>query len=273
MQYITGIHALNLPCSLMTCGDWHCSSIQWRRPNLRESKQSIFGDYGIELNVTIPEHEGTYAVANHIRALLDLLELGKFSVAQGMNNDFICNDDYNDEIFSKVSLMTDSPKWNEIDRFMGKEYTLKWLDYKKAAGLYDSCGGAFVDNSLIDFPCIFTKKQLNYITRSVIDAAQIVFTEKLRDVILFGSYARGDYKEWSDVDFMILADLDDLDSLEIWQLEQTFTDLLADLSFHMNLLLSTIITPYGRFERMKEDYPFYRNVNKEGKSLCPAKSV
>ena len=269
MLYITGIHALNLPCSLMTCGDWHCSSIQWKRPNMRESKQSIFGDYGIEFNVTIPEHDGTYAVANHIRALLDLLELGIFSVAQGMNNDFICNDDYNDEIFGKVTLLSDSLKWNEIDRFMGKEYAHKWLDYKKTAGLSD-LSDAFVDKSLIDFPCIFTKKQLKYIMRSVIDAAQIVFTEKLRDVILFGSYARGDYKEWSDVDIMILVDVDDLDSLEIWQLEQTFTDLLADLSFHMNLLLNTIITPYGRFERMKEVYPFYRNVNVEGKRLCPA---
>ena len=125
-----------------------------------------------------------------------------------------------------------------------------------------------MDNSLIDFPCIFTDKQLEYIANRVVDAAGIVFTDKLRDVILFGSYARGDYKEWSDVDIMVLAEVDDLDSLEVWRLEQIFTDLLADLSYRMNLLLSTIVTPYGRFERMKENYPFYRNVNKEGKSLC-----
>ena len=135
MLYITGIHALNLPCSLLTCGDWHCSSIQWARPTLRESKESIFGEYGIELNVTIPEHDAAYAAANHIRALLDLMELGKFSVAQGMNKDFICNDSYNDEIFNKVSLMRELPGWHEIDRFMGKEYWSKWLDFKKGGGL------------------------------------------------------------------------------------------------------------------------------------------
>ena len=135
MLYITGIHALNLPCSLLTCGDWHCSSIQWKRPTLRESKESIFGEYGIELNVAIPEHDAIYAAANHIRALLDLMELGKFSVAQGMNKDFICNDSYNDEIFNKVSLMSEFPGWHEIDRFMGKEYWSKWLDFKRGAGL------------------------------------------------------------------------------------------------------------------------------------------
>jgi len=102
---------------------------------MRESDQSFFGDYGIALNVKIPEHDGMYAAANHIRALLDLIELGKFSVAQGMNRDFICNDDYNDEIFTKVSLMKNFTRWHEIDRFMGKEYYSKWLNFKRKVGL------------------------------------------------------------------------------------------------------------------------------------------
>ena len=29
MKYISGINALNLPCSLDTCGDWHTSALQW----------------------------------------------------------------------------------------------------------------------------------------------------------------------------------------------------------------------------------------------------
>ena len=126
-----------------------------------------------------------------------------------------------------------------------------------------------MDNSIINFPSVFTDKQLEYISQNVVDAAHRVFTEKLRDVILYGSYARGDYQEWSDVDIMILADLDGLDSQEIWRLDRTLMDVLSDLCFHMNLLLSTIITPYDRFEQMKESYPFYRNVNREGKRLWP----
>ena len=135
MRYITGQHALNLPCSLMTSGDWHQSALQWESPFFRESKDSIFGDYGIEHNVSIPEHKGVYDVANHIRALLDLLEMGKFTVAQGMNRDYICNDEYTDEIFNQVSKLIDSPLWPEIDCFMGREYYAQWLEYKKGRGL------------------------------------------------------------------------------------------------------------------------------------------
>ncbi len=43
----------------------------------------LFDNYGIELEKHIPEHDGVYAVANMIRALLDLLEEGNFSVVQG----------------------------------------------------------------------------------------------------------------------------------------------------------------------------------------------
>ena len=47
MQYITGQHALNIPCPLLTCGDWHQSAIQWNYPLFRNSNDSVFGDYGI----------------------------------------------------------------------------------------------------------------------------------------------------------------------------------------------------------------------------------
>jgi len=135
LRYITGIHALNLPCSLLTCGDWHCSALKWESITYRDTNDSAFGEWGIEHCAVVPEHHGIHAIANHVRALLDLLEMGNFSAAQGMNQDFICNDDYNDEIFDKVTLLMNLPHWREIDAFMGREYCGKWLDFKKQAGL------------------------------------------------------------------------------------------------------------------------------------------
>lgn len=131
MQYITGIHALNIPCVLATSGDWHQSALQWQHPNLAESAGSLFGDYGIERGRHIPEHPGTYNVANHIRALLDLIAQGKFTIAQGMNRDFIGNDRYTDEVFEKVAMLRTAKNWPDIDRFMGREYYAKWLDFKE----------------------------------------------------------------------------------------------------------------------------------------------
>lgn len=50
MKYLTGLYALNLPCQLDTCGDWHSKSIDWSHPDIRESNNSILKDYGIEKN-------------------------------------------------------------------------------------------------------------------------------------------------------------------------------------------------------------------------------
>lgn len=129
MKYISGIHALNIRCALDTCGDWHQSSIQWEKPTVMESDNSVFGDFGIETNKKIPNHEQRFNVANHIRALLDLLATGAFGYAQGMKRDFICNDSYNELIFRKVLLLTRSKHWEAINQFLGKEYGSQWLTY------------------------------------------------------------------------------------------------------------------------------------------------
>jgi len=42
------------------------------------------------------------------------------------------------------------------------------------------------------------KAVLNEITERVCAAAKEVLGGKLEKVVLFGSYARGDYREWSD---------------------------------------------------------------------------
>lgn len=135
MRYITCIHALNLPCALEPCGDWHQSALQWERPQTRESEGSFFGDNGIEADHRIPEHQGeTFYVANTIRACPDLLYEGNFAVAQGMNEDFICNDIYDDEVFSLVYSMREHENWENISEFMKREYRMKWLNYLKQKG-------------------------------------------------------------------------------------------------------------------------------------------
>lgn len=131
MRYLTGVHALNIPCNLNTTGDWHSSALQWEKLNIKESDDTLLKDYGIEEEKKIPTYSETFYVANHIRALLDMLIDGDFSNAQGMRKDYICNDKYNNEIFSKVMSFENLSNWNDIDKFMSDEYRLKWLNYKR----------------------------------------------------------------------------------------------------------------------------------------------
>ncbi|WP_304857489.1 MULTISPECIES: hypothetical protein [Bacteria] len=134
MRYITDIHALNLPCSLGTTGDWHTSALQWDRLRIRESEESPWGDWGIESPsaARVPQHEGMrFNVANHVRALADMIAAHRFTVAQGASEAFLDGNDYDNELFSHIIMLKGTPGWGEIDSFMRKEYRLAWVDFER----------------------------------------------------------------------------------------------------------------------------------------------
>lgn len=129
MKYITGIYALNLPSPDGTPGDWHFSALDWKNLKVSDTKGSIFKDWGLHL-AEVPYH-GVMPVANHVRACLDLIEQGNFGTAQGMRDSFIDDNQYTPIIFDKVSQLRKSAQWDKIDHFMGHEYYLQWLNFKK----------------------------------------------------------------------------------------------------------------------------------------------
>jgi hypothetical protein len=130
MKYITGTPALNLVCELDTSGDWHHSSVDWQHVYFAESDSSIYADWGIA-SIAVP-YQGVVPVANHLRALLDLIDAGYFSSAQGMKDDFLDRDDLTPIVFDQVWRLRKNDNWPDIDAFMGKEYACQWLDYRSS---------------------------------------------------------------------------------------------------------------------------------------------
>ena len=94
-----------------------------------------------------------------------------------------------------------------------------------------------------------------------------IYGTHLRQVILYGSYARGDYNSDSDVDIMILLDLSDMDI-------KAYRHQLSEMTFDFNMDYDTDIKPIAKsaehFHKWIENYPFYTNVDKEGVTLYAA---
>lgn len=133
MRYLIGKHALNLMCRLKTTGDWHTSALKWENLTIRDTEDSVFGMWGIDLDppTTIPNNESLrIPIANHLRAVADLLEIGYFTVVSGFKNDWIDVDDYDDELMEHVLLLQGNENWPKIDKIMRKEYGKKWLSLK-----------------------------------------------------------------------------------------------------------------------------------------------
>ena len=65
-----------------------------------------------------------------------------------------------------------------------------------------------------------------------------IYGSHLRKIILYGSYARGDFREDSDIDIMILVDLDDS---EIKAAGRRLSDVTFDINFDFDVLIMPIV--------------------------------
>jgi len=81
---------------------------------------------------------------------------------------------------------------------------------------------------------------------------------KIKKVILYGSYVRGEATRDSDIDILVLID----QPLNPFEVRESLSDLLFDILLEEGELVSVIAVP----EHLYENYnsPFMLNVRKEG---------
>jgi predicted nucleotidyltransferase len=108
---------------------------------------------------------------------------------------------------------------------------------------------------------VCSQSALNEITTKVVQAARASLDEKLDRVILYGSYARGDYDNESDIDIMILADIPREDTNKAWKQIWALT---GDLDLAYDVLVSVHVTDCTTFYKYANDLPFYMNILRDG---------
>ncbi len=99
---------------------------------------------------------------------------------------------------------------------------------------------------------------------SVYNNIHEIIGEPLQEVILFGSYARGDYDAESDIDIAVIIDMD-REALKKYQ--NKLIHMASEYSLNEDVLLSVCCIPSKEFEEYREALPFYRNIYSEGVRL------
>ena len=97
------------------------------------------------------------------------------------------------------------------------------------------------------------------------DALAIRFARKLKerlgnrllDVILFGSRARGDFREDSDYDLLAVVDVMDA------EVNDVIDDLAGEFLYEYDRLFPVVAVPQARYDRETLN-PLFMNVKKEG---------
>ena len=104
-------------------------------------------------------------------------------------------------------------------------------------------------------------ENVNSIVYKFLQDLKRILGEKLAKVIVYGSYARGDYRDNSDVDIMILVKMSDE---EIRTVKNDIYDLAFDVEMSTGIELSPVIKSEEQYEYWVDTLPFYRNVRDEG---------
>ena len=109
-----------------------------------------------------------------------------------------------------------------------------------------------------------TASTLNIITTQIVREMSSRGGDKLDSILLYGSYARGDFDNESDIDIMVLVDVT-VD--EANKIENELVTLTSSLGLEHDILISLCVQDCDTFYKWKDVLPFYQNVLRDGVKL------
>jgi len=102
------------------------------------------------------------------------------------------------------------------------------------------------------------------VSNEVVSGVKNIFGEKLKKVILYGSYARDDYDNESDIDIMVLADIE---RESVRKYRPQILRISNDVGLENDIFVQVMLNSEKYFLVNMPVSNFYRNVINEGKVL------
>ena len=109
-----------------------------------------------------------------------------------------------------------------------------------------------------------TKSELQTVAQSVVQTTMELLADKIYKIILYGSYARGDFTSESDIDIMIILNCSEEETRTY---RRAVNRLASRISLANDIEVSLLLIDKQSFEERMDILPFYQNVQKEGVAL------
>ncbi|MBQ6021092.1 MAG: nucleotidyltransferase domain-containing protein [Clostridia bacterium] len=105
------------------------------------------------------------------------------------------------------------------------------------------------------------KNEAIRIGEDVAERAKTILGQALSAVVLYGSYARGDYDDESDIDIMVRIDCT---PERLNELRETFIGIANELSLEHGVEVSVSLADAATYDRYKRFLPYYESIESEG---------
>lgn len=104
-------------------------------------------------------------------------------------------------------------------------------------------------------------EDINNYLKTYTNGLKNIYHEHLLEVILYGSYAKGNYGRDSDIDIMIIVDIPDE---EIKKYRHDLSGYTYEINTEYNIDIKAMTKNKDIFSKWEHAYPFYKNVRTEG---------
>lgn len=100
------------------------------------------------------------------------------------------------------------------------------------------------------------------VNRDFTEMMQQIYGDRLAQIVLFGSYARGDYNAESDIDYLVV-----LNEENVSPFKEVSTTITARNAYYLKtfIAISAIVVSQNQFSTSNRI--FYREVRKDGKCI------
>ena len=88
--------------------------------------------------------------------------------------------------------------------------------------------------------------------------------EDLVEIVLYGSCARGDYTEDSDIDIALLTKID---RIEVKKYTSELASIATEFAMKYFAVVNFVCLPYDEFSEKKIWYAYFQNIEREGEVL------
>lgn len=105
-----------------------------------------------------------------------------------------------------------------------------------------------------------TEKRRKILIRFV-DELKKIYDKNLKKVVLYGSYARGDFRDSSDIDILVLLDFDE-ENLQ--KQKKELSNITYDFNTENNIEISALAVSYSQYVSLKNFHPLYQNIENDG---------
>jgi len=106
-----------------------------------------------------------------------------------------------------------------------------------------------------------SKNELLLVTQSVVRQTLELLNDKVDRIVLYGSYARGDFTSESDVDIIILLNCSEEETEEY---RMMVSKLASRIGLDHDVEVSLLLRSSSTFQKRQNVLPFYQNIQKEG---------